>query len=77
MSSKLFYYYALYKHFCFHPSFLFGIKYVYVSEIRVLILTSRRTRIYETFLYNILQNSQKYSNIFCSPIFTKRVVLCD
>jgi hypothetical protein len=27
MSSKLFYYYALYKHFCFHPSFLFGVKY--------------------------------------------------
>jgi hypothetical protein len=37
-----------------------------VSEIRVLILTSERTRQFIKRLYNILQNSQKYYfALFC------------
>jgi hypothetical protein len=31
---------------------------------------------YETFLYNILQNSQKFSNIFCPPN-ESFCVICD
>jgi hypothetical protein len=45
-----------------------------VSEIRVLILTSGRTRQFMKLFKNILQNSQKFSKMFCPPIFTKRVV---
>jgi hypothetical protein len=47
-----------------------------VSEIRLLILTSGKSRQF-TFLYNILQNSQNLYKISCPPIFTKRVVLCE
>jgi hypothetical protein len=46
-----------------------------VIEIRVLILTSGRTRQFVKLFSNILQNSQKISKIFCPQMFTKRVVL--
>jgi hypothetical protein len=48
--------------------------YTGVFEIRVLILTTERTR--QFMKHNILQNSQKFYKIFCAPIFTKRVILC-
>jgi hypothetical protein len=48
-----------------------------VSEIRVLILTSGRTRQFmKLFSITFWQNSQD-SKIFCPQIFTKRVFLYD
>jgi hypothetical protein len=49
-----------------------------VSEIRVLILTSGRTRQFIKFSLQHFAKFEMFSKIVCSPIFTKRVVyFCD
>jgi hypothetical protein len=49
-----------------------------VSEIRVLILTNGRTCQFMKLLsITFCKIRKKISKIFCPPIFTKRVVLCN